>query len=104
MAARARAWALAGVQAPGHARTAAKPLVIDLDANLVTSHSDKEQAAPTYKRGYGFHPLCAFVDHGGEGTGEPLAIMLRAGNAGSNTPLTPIPGRENVAGEAWRGV
>jgi len=85
MAARARAWALAGVQAPGHARTAAKPLVIDLDANLVTSHSDKEQAAPTYKRGYGFHPLCAFVDHGPAGTGEPLAIMLRAGNAGSNT-------------------
>jgi len=36
-------------------------------------------------RGYGFHPLCAFVDHGGAGTGEPLSIMLRPGNAGSNT-------------------
>jgi len=28
---------------------------------------------------------CAFVDHGPEGTGEPLAIALRPGNAGSNT-------------------
>jgi hypothetical protein len=29
--------------------------------------------------------LCGFVDHGQAGTGEPLAIMLRPGNAGSNT-------------------
>jgi len=46
---------------------------------------DKEQAGPTFKRGFGFHPLCAFVDHGADGTGEPLAVLLRAGNAGSNT-------------------
>jgi len=46
---------------------------------------DKEHAAATFKRGFGFHPLCAFVDHGAEGTGEPLAVMLRPGNAGSNT-------------------
>jgi hypothetical protein len=44
-----------------------------------------EQAAPTFKRGFGFHPLLAFVDHGAEGTGEPLAFLLRKGNAGSNT-------------------
>jgi hypothetical protein len=60
-------------------------VVIDIDATLVTSHSDKESAAPTYKRGYGFHPLCVFADHGSAGTGEPLAILLRAGNAGANT-------------------
>ena len=59
--------------------------MIDLDATLVTSHSDKEHAAPTFKRGYGFHPLCAFGDHGPDGTGEALAILLRPGNAGSNT-------------------
>ena len=35
--------------------------------------------------GYGFHPLWAFVDHGPDGTGEPLAVLLRPGNAGSNT-------------------
>ncbi len=83
--ARARVWSAAGSNAPGHARDAAHPLVIDLDATLVTAHSEKENAAPTFKRGYGFHPLCAFVDHGTDGTGEPLAILLRAGNAGSNT-------------------
>ena len=84
-AARKRAWSLAGEHAPDHATSARTPLIIDVDATLVTSHSDKEQAAPTFKRGYGFHPLCAFVDHGAEGSGEPLALMLRAGNAGSNT-------------------
>jgi hypothetical protein len=41
--------------------------------------------APTFKRGFGFHPLWAFVDHGQAGTGEPLTILLRRGNAGSNT-------------------
>jgi len=84
-AARARVWAAAGTHAPDHARDAAHPLVIDLDATLVTAHSEKEKAAPTFKRGFGFHPLCAFVDHGTDGTGEPLAVLLRAGNAGSNT-------------------
>lgn len=83
--ARARVWALAGDRAPDHATGADAPLVVDLDATLVTAHSEKEQAAPTFKRGFGFHPLCAFADHGAEGTGEPLAIHLRAGNAGSNT-------------------
>lgn len=83
--ARARIWAAAGANAPDHARDAAHPLVIDLDATLVTAHSEKQNAAPTFKRGFGFHPLCAFVDHGPDGTGEPLAILLRAGNAGSNT-------------------
>ena len=62
-----------------------RPLTVDLDATLVTAHSEKEQAAPTFKRGFGFHPLCSFVDHGSEGTGEPLVILLRPGNAGSNT-------------------
>jgi hypothetical protein len=84
-AARARVWALAGEHAPDHETSAGAPLVVDLDATLVTAHSDKEHAAPTFKRGYGFHPLCAFVDHGLDGTGEPLAVALRPGNAGSNT-------------------
>jgi hypothetical protein len=46
---------------------------------------EKEHAAPTFKRGFGFHPLTAFVDHGPDGTGEALVILLRPGNAGSNT-------------------
>jgi hypothetical protein len=59
-------------------------VIIDLDATLVTAHSDKEQAASTFKRGFGFHPLFAFCDHGAEGSGETLAAMLRPGSATAN--------------------
>ena len=83
--ARQQVWGLAGADAPDHDSDAGSPLIIDLDATLVTSHSEKEHAAPTFKRGFGFHPLCAFVDHGPAGTGELLHLMLRPGNAGSNT-------------------
>jgi Transposase DDE domain group 1 len=81
-AARAKAWAVAGEHAPDHGADAKSPLVIDLDATLVTAHSEKEKAAGTYLRGFGFHPLAAFVDHGPAGTGEPVAMLLRPGNAG----------------------
>ena len=84
-AARATVWALAGDHAPDHGIDAEQPLVMDVDATLVGSHSEKELAKPTFKRGFGFHPLCVFVDHGALGTGEPLQIRLRPGNAGSNT-------------------
>jgi hypothetical protein len=60
-------------------------VVIDVDATLVTAHSEKENAAPTFKKGFGFHPLLVFADHGAGGTGEPLSALLRKGNAGSNT-------------------
>jgi hypothetical protein len=84
-AARAKVWRLAGVKAPDHDANAERPLVIDIDATLITAHSEKEHAAPTYKRGFGFHPLWTFADHGPDGTGEPLTCLLRKGNAGSNT-------------------
>ena len=84
-AARERAWSLAVERAPDHAADASAPLIIDVDATLVGAHSEKESAAPTFKRGFGFHPLWAFCDHGAAGTGEPLAFLLRPGNAGSNT-------------------
>lgn len=84
-AARAAAWRLAGPDAPDAAAVPASPVVIDLDATLVTAHSEKEHAKATFKRGFGFHPLLAFADHGPDGTGEMLAIALRPGNAGSNT-------------------
>ncbi len=80
-AARQKAWALAGAAAPG----AGGQVIVDLDATIVISHSDKEQARPTWKKTYGFHPMTAFADHGPDGSGEPLAIMLRPGNAGSDT-------------------
>ncbi len=81
-AARARAWAL-GMRP--------KSLVIDFDATLVTSHSDKQGAAGTYKRGFGFHPLLCTLDGGGDiGGDDILAAMLRPGNAGANTGVDHI--------------
>ena len=56
-------------------------LVIDLDATIVVTHSDKEAAAATFKGTYGYHPVLAFLDN----TGEALAGVLRPGNAGANT-------------------
>jgi hypothetical protein len=52
---------------------------------LVLAHSEKQDAASTWKKTFGHHPLFAFVDHGREGSGEPAAGLLRPGNAGSNT-------------------
>jgi hypothetical protein len=80
-AARERAWALAGDAAPG----AGGPVIVDLDATIVIAHSEKEQAAPTWKKTFGFHPMTAWADHGQDGNGEPLAIVLRPGNAGPDT-------------------
>lgn len=64
---------------------AGNQVIVDLDATLVTAHSDKQGAAPTFKYGYGFHPMLAFVDHGLHGSGEALAGLLRPGSAGSNS-------------------
>jgi hypothetical protein len=70
--ARARFWELHGAPAR---------LTIDVDATLITAHSEKEKAAGNYKGGYGFHPLQAYLDE----TREALGGLLRPGNAGSNT-------------------
>ena len=115
-AARAAVWKLAGSNAPDHDVSAEQPLVVDIDATLVTSHSDKEQARPTLKRGFGHHPLWAFADHGPDGTGEPLAALLRPGNAGSDTAadhitvlreaLRQLPGHQTgrrPAARCWSG-
>ena len=81
-AARQQAWALAGAAAPG---ADGDLVTVDIDATIVTACSEKEQAKPTWKKTFGFHPLTVFADHGPSGSGEPLAIVLRPGNAGSNT-------------------
>lgn len=81
-AARERVWALAGERAPGGDGGL---IPLDLDATIVIAHSDKQQAAPTWKHTFGYHPMTAFIDHGQQGTGEAAALLLRAGNAGSNT-------------------
>jgi hypothetical protein len=70
--ARERFWELDG---------APERLTIDVDATLITAHSEKENAAGNYKGGYGFHPLQAYADE----TREALGGLLRPGNAGANT-------------------
>ncbi len=59
---------------------APKEIVLDLDATLVNSHSDKEKAAPNFKRGFGFHPILCYLEE----SKEALAGMLRQGNATAN--------------------
>lgn len=72
---------LAGDAAPH----AAGQVVVDLDGVLVTAHAQKQDAAAKWKKTYGHHPLMGFVDHSRGGCGEPVAGLLRPGNAGSNT-------------------
>jgi hypothetical protein len=69
--ARARVWDLSG---------APRRVILDIDATLVTAHSDKQGAAGTYKGGYGFNPLVCFEAT----TREAMSALLRPGNAGSN--------------------
>ena len=62
-AARERAWALAGAAAPG---ADGGLVTVDLDATIVIAHSEKEQAAATWKKTFGFHPMTAWADHGAD--------------------------------------
>jgi len=77
--ARARAWAA------GAAPDSALPVVLDIDATIVTAHSEKVDATPTWKKTFGFHPLLCFLDRPDISSGEALAGIVRPGNAGSNT-------------------
>lgn len=56
-------------------------VVLDVDATIVVTHSEKERAAPTFKRTFGYHPIGVWCDN----TQEFLAAALRSGRAGSNT-------------------
>jgi hypothetical protein len=72
--ARARAWTVGG-------DPDVELLIIDADATLVLAQTDaKEGAAGTYKHTFGFAPLLAYLDRG-PAPGEPLAGLLRPGNA-----------------------
>lgn len=78
-AARERAWAA------GAGPDLTDDLVIDIDATITIAHSDKQNAAKTWKRTFGFHPLLAYLDRPDVAGGEALAGILRPGSAGSNT-------------------
>jgi len=88
--ARARVWELVG---------APERLTIDLDATLITAHSEKDQAAGTFKGGYGFAPMLAYADQ----TGEALAGQLRPGNAGANNASDQIAVAEQAVAQIPAG-
>jgi len=105
--ARDRAWLargeLTGAELPGSgaAGKLIGQVVIDLDATLVTAHSDKEGARGNFKGGFGYHPLGAWLDN----TNEALAALLRPGNAGSNTAtdhLTVVEAALTQLPDRWR--
>ena len=89
-AARARARELAWAQAAETGRLPASTVggftipgfVLDIDATIVICHSEKESAAKTWKKTFGYHPLLCFLD----ATGEALAGILRAGQRRARTP------------------
>ncbi len=78
---REHVWKLAGDTAPD----AGGQVIVDIDGVLVLAHSEKQDAAATWKKTFGHHPLMGFVDHGRGGSGEAVVGLLRPGNAGSNT-------------------
>ncbi len=63
-------------------------LILDIDASLLLAHSEKQGAAGNYKGGFGFHPLLCYLAE----TGEPLAGILRPGNAAAHTRRRPLRG------------
>lgn len=113
---RRRVWSLAGEHAPTAGISAASPLVIDVDATLVEVHSAKEGAAPTFKGGFGYHPLTAWlslsmflckrvrsemgVDSVGVGGGEPGGPAGGALRLVVTCPSTSLP----LALREWAGV
>ena len=104
-AARERAWAAGAAPQPGG------ELRIDFDATISIAHSEKQNAAATWKKTFGFHPLLAFLDRPEVAGGEGLAGLLRPGNAGSNTAadhvkvldmaLAALPGQARPAHGCW---
>ncbi|WP_405730326.1 transposase [Streptomyces sp. NBC_01537] len=94
---RQRVWELAGADAPA----ADGSVIVDIDGVLVLAHSEKQDATATWKKTFGHHPLVAFVDHGQTGSGEPVATLLRPGNAGSNTASDHIRAVLKIPKKAW---
>jgi hypothetical protein len=93
--------ALAAIRAARACRAGGRWVAsVDIDATIVTSYSDKEHAAATWKQTWGlFDPLTVFADHGCDGSGEPLAIMLRPQRRVKRR-RRPHPGGEAGAGAA----
>ena len=95
-AAREAAWAA------GAGPDLTQELCLDFDATITIAHSEKENAAATWKSTFGFHPLLCFLDRPDVAGGEALAGLLRKGNAGSNTAADHIKVLDHGVGGAAR--
>ena len=81
-----------GVGRRGRPRAAGGWLHIDIDATLIIDHSDnKQNAAPTWKKTFGHHPLLAFLDRPEIAGGEALAGLLRPVMRAPTPPPTTSP-------------
>ena len=87
---RSKVWARAAVT------VGTATIVLDLDASLHQVHSEnKQEAAATYKGGYGFHPIYCFAD----ATGETLGVRLRPGNAAANNIVDHVAVLDHAIGQ-----
>jgi hypothetical protein len=82
-------------------------LTIDVDATLVTAHSEKEQAAGNYKGGYGFHPLQAYADGDARGARRSVTTarrprLLARGKPQSSHPSWPAVGQSSTPSASRR--
>ncbi|MEC3975203.1 hypothetical protein QMK34_07895 [Amycolatopsis sp. H20-H5] len=104
-AARERAWAA------GASPDLTGLLDIDFDATVTISHSeDKENAAKTWKRTYGFHPLLAFLDRPDVSGGEvpnahvealPYFVSQPSCRGGDHRRVQGTSRRPVCSGTAW---
>ncbi len=80
-------------------------VVLDVDATLVTAHSDKEQAAATFKGGFGYHPLAVWCDNTtecwrsrcGRATPGPTPPLTTSTSSAGRSPRS----RRPIAGGCW---
>ena len=83
-------------------------VVLDVDATLVTAHSEKEQAAATFKGGFGFHPLGVWCDNTDRAAGGHVAAGQRRQQPRRGPHRRPDPGDRPGPGRAsasgcWSG-
>ena len=94
-AARSTAWAAGAAPPSGW-------LHVDVDATITIDHSDdKENAAATWKKTWGHHPLLVFLDRPEIAGGEALAGLLRPGTVLLSGTIPMIEGVDQFA-DGWR--
>jgi hypothetical protein len=97
-AARAHAWSLARERSPAHGATARAPLVVDLDATLVTSHSIRKTPPAPTKAATGSPPWPRSWTTAPRAPGSPSRCSCAPAMPGRTPPRTTSP----WSGRRWR--